>query len=47
MFKLEVAFVTKVVPRLGKLYTHNILDSNTEFPVCIVSWLVGEDVSSL
>jgi hypothetical protein len=47
MFKLQVALVTKVVPCLGKLYTHDILDSNTKFPVRIVSWLVGDNVSSL
>jgi hypothetical protein len=40
MFKLQVAFVTKVIPSLGKFYTHDILDSNTEFPICIVSRLV-------
>jgi hypothetical protein len=47
MFKLEVTFVTKVIPRLGKLYTHDILNPDTEFPICIVSWLVGDNVSSL
>jgi len=47
MFKFEVTFITKVIPRLGKLYTHDVLDSNTEFPICIVSWLVGDNMSSL
>ena len=47
MFKLEVTFITKVIPRLGKLYTHDVLDSNTKFPICIVSRFVGDDVPSL
>lgn len=40
MLKLQVALVTKVVPRLGKLYTHDILDPNTKFPIRIVSRFV-------
>jgi hypothetical protein len=47
MFKLEITLVTKVIPRFGHFDTHDILDSNTEFPIGIVAWFVRDDMPSL
>jgi hypothetical protein len=47
MLKLEITFITKVIPRLGQLDSHDILDPDSKFTVGVVSWFVGNDMSSL
>jgi hypothetical protein len=46
VFKLQETLMTEVMSSLGQLDSHDILDSDTEFTVVVVSWLVGQDVSS-
>jgi hypothetical protein len=47
MLKLEITLIAKVIPRLGQLDSHDIFDPNSKFTVGIISWFVGDDVSSL
>jgi len=47
MLKFEITFITKVIPRLGKLDSHDILYSDSEFTVGIVSWFVRYHMTSL
>lgn len=47
MLKFEITFITKVIPRLGKLDSHDILDPDPKFTVGIISWFVRYHMTSL
>jgi hypothetical protein len=47
MLELEITFIAKVIPRLGQLYSHDVLDPDPKLTVGIVSWFVGDDMPSL